>query len=312
MVMAVSVSMDFSHCFFCGAEIGEKVSREHIFGNAFLGYLDLKLEALNSSFKRATTYSRIKVPAHPSCNNQQGSQFEREILNLVRTMDDNLAEMEQLRAPTPESLGEALREIFTLWIAKLYYGLLYWEAGLERHDDPEYQRWLRGLLHTQEFAYLRKCLVEGSAFRLPSSLFYFYLSEPPEPALRFDFATGLPLGLVYIRFRRHLLVAALGDGNLVGEYFTQQQVERGQAHISNASSEEALSFLHAIAHIWAVREWLPVEPRIEYGVAGLVDRSRDGYTTRPLIDGAAVSERARELFEEHRARWRRGSRPAPG
>ncbi len=61
--------MNMSACFFCGKEILGKISREHIFGDSFLGYLDLKLDELKSSQPHPTSYSKLKVPSHVTCNN---------------------------------------------------------------------------------------------------------------------------------------------------------------------------------------------------------------------------------------------------
>lgn len=299
-------------CFFCGEPIAEKGSREHIFGNSFLGYLGLKQDTLASSLPHPTSYSKLKVPAHATCNNRDGSWFESYVLSIIRTMDANLVDLAQVHTPTEQPVNEGLRQAFTQWLAKLYFGLLYWEVGRKNHTDPAHQRWLMELLDGPEFAYLRSCYTQDFGFRLPSSLYYFRVPDPPEPAFRFDFGNGLPHGLVYIRFRNHLLVTALGDGHLVREWFNGEHVEICQAHILEQSAFDPVAYLHAVAHIWAVREWLPVEPTIEFHDWGIWDRSREGPEERPPIDGEAVNTRAREIFDEHASKWRNAHRPTSG
>ena len=301
--------MRADRCFFCGDAIAEKVSQEHVFGNSFLGYLDLKRDTLTSSQPHPTSYSRLKVPAHATCNNREGSWFESYVLSIIRTMDGNLDHLAQIHTSIGEQVNEGLRQAFTQWLAKLYFGLLYWEAGRKNHADRAHQRWLMKLLNGPEFAYLRSCYTQHLGFRLPSSLYHFRVPDPQEPAFRFDFGNGLPHGLVYIRFRNHLLVTALGDGNLVREWFNDEHVERCQAHILEQSASDPVAYLHAVAHIWAVREWLPIQPAIEFHDWGICDRSREGLEERPAINGEAVNARAQEIFDEHASRWRSARRP---
>lgn len=220
--------MKLDACFFCGKEIDGKISREHIFADSFLKYLDLKEQTVTSSLPHPTAYSKVKVPSHGPCNNQSGSEFEQYVLGLIKIMDSNLDHLSALHTNTGEPVNEGARQALTQWLAKLYFGLVYWESGLKTHANPEYQKWLRGLLVGPEFAYLRRCFTEQLAFKIPSSLFHFHVPDPPEPAFRFDFGNGLPHGLFYIRFRNHLLVTALGDANLVHEWFTEQHASSMQ------------------------------------------------------------------------------------
>lgn len=294
-------------CFFCGGEISGKRSREHIFGDGFLGYISLKEGKLTSSQPHPTSYSKLKVASHKACNNQEGSWFESYVLSIIRTMDGNLDHLAGVHTSTGDCINEALRQAFAQWLAKLYFGLIYWEAGLKNHVDPAHQRWLCEVLDSPQFAYLRRCYTDNLGFRLPSSLFHFRVPDPPSPTFRFDFGNGLPHGLIYIRFRNHLLISALGDGNLVREWFTDAHVKQCQAQIIEQSGSDPIAYLHAVAHIWAVREWLPVQPLIEFHEGGIEDRSRQSLVQRPSIDGEAVNTRAREIFDEHAAKWKKAS-----
>lgn len=97
-------------CFFCGEEIAEKISREHIFADSFLKYLDLKDEDVKSSLPHPTGYSKVKVPSHPQCNNQTGSVFEEYILGLIKTTDSNLDHLNALQGPTSDPVHDGLRQ----------------------------------------------------------------------------------------------------------------------------------------------------------------------------------------------------------
>jgi hypothetical protein len=224
-------------------------------------------------------------------------------------MDSNLDQLADIHIVTGARVNEALRQAFTLWLAKLYFGLLYWEAGLRTHNDPVRQEWFREILNEPGFKYMRKCLIERLAFKLPSSLFHFHVPDPPDPALRFDFGNGLPHGLVYVRFRNHLLVSALGDANLVSEWFTDEHVKDVQKAINEMSGNDPLAYIHAVAHIWAVREWLPVQPRLEFEEWGVREYSREGHQDKPPINAEAVNARAEEIFLEFAAKWTRGAGP---
>lgn len=294
-------------CFFCGEVISEKISREHIFGDSFLAYIGIKEEQLASLQPHPTSYSKVKVPSHNTCNNRAGSEFEGCVLSLVKTMDSNVDHLVAVHTATGDPLNEAVRHVFTQWLAKLYFGLLYWESGLKRHADPSHQQWLSSLLDGPEFAYLRRCFTERLEFRLPSSLFHFRVPDPPELAFRFDFGSGLPHGLFYIRFRNHLLVTALGDGNLVRDWFTEGHAKVMQDSIDERSGHDPVAYLHPVSHIWAVREWLPIQPRLEFEDWGIRDRSREGHSDCLPIDAEAVNRRAAAIFEEHASKWKRTS-----
>lgn len=223
-------------------------------------------------------------------------------------MNGNLDHLAQIHTSSGEPVNEGSRQAFTQWLAKLYFGLLYWEVGRKNHPDPAHQQWLMELLDSPDFAYLRACYTQDLGFRLLSSLYHLRVPDPPEPAFRFDFGNGLPHGLAYIRFRNHLLITALGDGNLVREWFNDEHVARCQGLILEQSPSNPVAYLHAVAQIWAVREQLPVQPSIEFHDWGVCDRSREGLEEPPPIDGAAVNARAREIFQEQASRWRNAHR----
>ncbi|CAK2368017.1 hypothetical protein [Vibrio sp. 10N.222.55.B11] len=291
-------------CFLCGKEIMDKKSKEHILGDSFLKLIALKTE--NFKFNCSALdkeYSRLKVPSHQTCNNEFGSRFESEIINLVYSFDDQQHNLSRLHLNDDNYEIDKLRGTLTKWLAKLYLGFVYWEAGLPRHPNIQYQSQLKHLLEDQTLKLLQSSLSQETPLYLPSSLFYFNLPENDDDNLRFDFATGLPLGLFFIKFKRHLLVVCLGDGNLVTEYFTDDQYLYSQNLINEYKDSDPLAYLHPVSHIWAVRELLPVQPDLEFYSNCILDRSRSRYLDKPEIDELAVNMRARNVFVEHTSRF---------
>jgi hypothetical protein len=81
---------------------------------------------------------------------------------------------------------------------------------------------------------------------------------------------------------------------------------RATSAIYEMSVKDPVAHLHAVAHIWAVREWLPIQPRIEFGEQGIRDRSREDLQHKPPIDAEAVNTRAAEIFRELASKWMEG------
>ncbi|SIQ56861.1 hypothetical protein SAMN05421840_102164 [Shewanella morhuae] len=291
-------------CFLCGKEIEGKKSREHILGDSFLQLLDIKIERFKfNSSSEDKEYSRLKVPSHPKCNNGFGSRFESDIINLISSFDEKREFLNSLHLNDVRGEVDRLRGALTKWLAKLYLGFVYWEVGLPRHPNVEFQTQLSELLTDPILDLLQRVLNKETPLFVPSSLFYFKIPEYDDVELRFDFATGLPLGLFFIKFQGHLLVVALGDGNLVSEYFTNEQYLYSQYIIDEHKDNDPLAYLHPVSHIWAVRELLPVQPKLKFFNGYISNESRVKHRNRPDINGKAVNSRATEIFTEHASRF---------
>jgi hypothetical protein len=290
-----------ANCFLCGKEIVGKKSREHILGDSFLKLLNIKIERFKfNSASEEKEYSRLKVPSHPECNNEFGSRFESDIINLISSFSENRELLSTLHLNYVSDEVNVIRGNLTKWLAKLYLGFVYWEVGLPRHPNTVVQSELSELLTDPILGLLQNVLSQETPLFVPSSLFYFKV--PDDDELRFDFATGLPLGLFFIKFQGHLLVVALGDGNLVSEYFTNEQYLYSQQIIDEHKDIDSLAYIHPISHIWAVRELLPVQPKLKFYNGFILDESRIEHFNRPEIDGEAVNYRATEIFNEHASR----------
>jgi len=99
-------------------------------------------------------------------------------------MDGNLDHLADLHTSSGSPINEALRQAFTQWLAKLYFGLIYWEVGLKNHVNPVHQRWLSEILDDPQFSYLRRCFIQDLGFKIPSSLFHFRVPDPSTPNFR--------------------------------------------------------------------------------------------------------------------------------
>ena len=291
-------------CFFCGADIDSKQTREHIFADAFLRDFDLKNKVMHFRGRQSVQYSRIRVPAHARCNNEFGSRFESYVLELLRSLDDNLDTLRQMHLLQPSETAKRVREALCQWLAKLHFGLIYWEAHLVCHRDRAYQRNLAGLLQSEAFTYMRRCFIEFYAFNCPSSLYHFDLPDPPHPALRFDFGSALDTSAFYVRIDRHLLVVALADAYLVQEWLTPEVHGDLQRQIEEQGSEDPVCYLHAVGQIWSVRENLPVRPHLLYSDDAIRDHSRLGHDAKPSINGERVNDRAEEITAHLAERFR--------
>ncbi len=285
-------------CFLCGKDIEGKITKEHIFGDAFLGEYNLKEKKMNYGGKAEIEYSRLKVPAHHSCNSETGSRFEEYILSIIKNISLNLDVMRELHTPQHSKTAACVKEVLCQWLVKIYLGLSYWELSRINHPNKEYQHLLNEVIQTPLTGYLQTCFSNEYTFNCPSSLYYFSVPYDSDHDINFDFATRHDVGGAYIKFGPHLLVATLADARLVEHWFNDSLYESVQTLITNETESDAAAYLLAVGHVWAVREYLPIEPKLEFTENSIIDTSRDGYDLAPEIDGKAVNRRAIELRNE--------------
>lgn len=295
------------HCFLCGLPIEGKTTREHIFADSFLAEFNLKRERLRFGAPKPIEYSRIRVPAHKHCNNELGSKFENYVMQIIRTMDNNLDVMGELHLAHNSVVAGRIKEAICQWLTKLHLGLIFWEVGLKHHPNPEYQVSLKDYLETPIVTCLQRCFREWHYFNCPSSLYHFFVPPTKTPTPTFDFASSHEISGTFIKFGAHVLVTTIGDGKLVEEWFGERQYRIVQQRILDNSEKNPFAYLDAVANIWAVREYLPVQPQLEFTPDRIVDRSREGFEQKPSIDSEGVNNRANELFDELAQRFKLGS-----
>lgn len=287
-------------CFLCGEKILEKSTKEHIIGDSFLARFNLKNQTHTFNHGGSVReYSRLKLPAHRKCNGEMGSRFEQQIISLLEAFDDNIDVLGMLHKAKGDETVLAVKRSLVQWLAKIYIGLVYWESEFFGHNNASYQDQLKSQLNYSLLSQLQECFKNEWAFTLPSSLYYFRIQSNNDQ-LDFDFATGLPLGLIYLKFRNHLLIGCISDGYLTEEWFTDHQYIETQKFLDD-NPKDCLVYLHAVAHVWSVRENLPIAPKIDYTADGVADSSRAGLSGKPPISEKIVSKRAAEILEEHRS-----------
>jgi hypothetical protein len=110
-------------CFFCSEPINGKKTQEHIIPDSLLGKLGIKQEVLHGKGK--FLYSRIKVPAHKSCNNGFGSQYENEVMRLLDNPNSLFEDLKQEENGVLWLYGadNSATSIISTWLLKIYYGL---------------------------------------------------------------------------------------------------------------------------------------------------------------------------------------------
>lgn len=290
-------------CFLCGCEIKEKVSMEHIFSDAFLKKMNLKkMKFRYNATNNGKEYSRLKSPTHPKCNNEFGSRFESETLEMIESLNERSGELSKLHLNYQNSDIKDLKGRILKWLTKIYLGLLCWESGLPKHENTEFQSNLKQLLKDPALKTLQRCLTSEQCFYVPSSVYYFKIPSCFHIGFEFDFATGLPLGLIYVKINEHLFIACIADDRLVEEYFTNENYIFTQKVIDENTTVDPVAYLYAVSHIWAVRANLPVTPNIFYNDNYLLCLSRIGL--RPSICEHSINTRAKEIFDAQVKKFR--------
>src|SRR5690554_4239866 len=105
-------------CFFCNEVIEERKTLEHIIPDSLLGRLGIKEETITG--RKKNQYSRIKVPAHSSCNSGFGSKYERRVLNFLDNPDSlyEIIKSEETCLPMEYGPDESATAIVTTWLSK--------------------------------------------------------------------------------------------------------------------------------------------------------------------------------------------------
>lgn len=291
-------------CFLCGEDIEDKNSKEHIFGDSFLAWMNLKDKKFK--YNNATSekeYTRLKVNSHIKCNNEFGSRFEEYILKILKNLSSNQDVLSKLHIRSNDPVISSIKEVLSQWMFKVYIGLVYWEKNLRSHPSVDYQSTLVDQINDPVVKQLQKCFKNEYKFNVPSSLYYFNIPGSVPSGLEFDFATGLPFGLIYVKFNEHLLVASIADSYLVEEWFTDYQYRNTQSRINSWSASNPIAYLYAVSHIWAVRENLPIQPSLAYSENAVTDYSRMLALKKPEINAVLVEQRAIEIYNGHTLKY---------
>jgi hypothetical protein len=196
------MALDHEHCFLCGVKLTQ-ASRtdEHVFPRWLLqdfALYDLELNLLNGTTIR---YRSLTIPCCRECNGYWLSQIENQIATAVRTGVNAVRDLDPL--------------VLYLWMAKIYYGLLFKELALPlKRERPEEGPIMEPeiFVHLQDLHRLLQAARRRTRFdTIPGSIFIFRAQVPREPAGRFDYRDTLITPFLAIRAGETAIVATLLD-----------------------------------------------------------------------------------------------------
>ncbi len=246
-------------CFFCSKPISEKKTLEHIIPDSLLGKLGIKEQEITGTSK--TQYSRLKVPAHKTCNSEFGSRYESKIISLFENPDElyKTLKSEDFGILTQYSPSNSSTMLISTWLSKIYYGLFY--NDFIKTKNKEWKNISKNIIDCDNFRMVQKSYQENNGFCLPSSLFVFKSTNTD-----FDLKTIIQPQVILLKINTIILILSIGDGFLCKNYLNGIVLNEFSCYLSN---EEFLNskfpvHLFALAEIISLRHCIPKTPRFIY------------------------------------------------
>jgi hypothetical protein len=243
-------------CFFCSKEIEGKKTREHVISNSLLGKLGIKEVTVTG--ERETQYSRIKVPAHASCNSDFGSRYEDRVIQLL---DDPDALYEALKReeegiPTVCYPEESDTAIITTWLSKIYYGMFYYDYLTTINES--WREVCNFIISSQNFNYVRASYENGHGFQLPSSLYVFQTDNDQT-----DLITMVDPSSILIKIKNLTIILCICDGYLTKNYLYGDVLQRlrDRVALEDKNNIDFPSHKLAFVEILALRSCIPKTPK---------------------------------------------------
>lgn len=214
------MALDHDHCFLCGMELtAENRSDEHVLPKWLLQ--DFQLHNLELNLLNGTTirYRSLTIPCCRECNGFWLSQIENQVATAIRAGVDTVRDLERL--------------VLILWMAKIYYGLLFKELALplDRARPEE-----GPIMDAEVFAHLRDLhrVLQAARRRvqfdsLPGSVFIFRAQVPEAPSARFDYRDTLITPFLAIRAGETVVVATLLDWGAMADALNHPKFEAAAA-----------------------------------------------------------------------------------
>jgi len=232
------------------------------------------------------------VPAHEECNSNFGSQYESGVINLLNSSDmlyQNLVE-EESRILTTYGPDESVTSIVSTWLAKIYYGLFYYDFLRSRN-----QAWKEvsgGVIDCDNFNLIRKSYKNGYGFFLPSSLFSFQVSED----INFDLRTSVFSQVILVKIKNIILVLCIGDGYLVKNYLKGGTLDALREFLNRVADKQKgfPTQIYAWAEILALWLCIPKAPSIIYGPESITNMSLMTLAANPQVAYAVDEEKLRK------------------
>lgn len=284
-------------CFFCDKEIESKKTLEHIIPNSLLGRLGIKEQTIIG--KEETQYSRIKVPAHSSCNSEFGSNYENKVLNLLDDLDSLYETIKSEEAGLPMMYGpdDSATAIITTWLSKIYYGLFYYD--LISTQDEGWRETCLSVVMGENFEYVRTSYTHGHGFQLPSSLYVFKTNNA-----KTDLVTFVDPSSIMLKIGSLTLVLCICDGYLTKNYLNGEVLERLRDFVRQADERDIEFPSHklALGEIVALRSCIPKTPKFISSGNQIINMSLSTMAANPVerykIDDQALSDARVDVLRE--------------
>ena len=197
-------AFDRSCCFLCAKHYDNvHLTSEHIIPRWAQKRFDLWDQRLTLLNRTEIPYRKLTVPCCEECNKYQLQPIEADISNAVSRGAEDARRLEY-------------HTIF-LWLAKIFYGILYREISLLLDQDannnvtiasPELLREYEILLFLLQQA-RKKIKMSGFA---PGSIFIFRCQAHIDRKLQWDFCDNARTMFMAIRMGEVGIIASLGDG----------------------------------------------------------------------------------------------------
>ncbi len=284
-------------CFFCSKPILEKKTQEHIIPDSLLGKLGIKEETITG--KGVFQYSRVKVPAHNTCNSRFGSKYEDRILKLL---DDPEKLLEDLKA---EGSGisiiygpnESVTALFSTWLSKIYYGLFY--NDYLKIDDVEHKKVSQSIIDTDNFRMIQKAYKDEVGFCLPSSLYVFQSEKD-----FFDLRTFVYPQTIMMKIHKLVFILAIEDGFLTKNYLNNGILSnfRDKLLLEGKKNDNFPIHLYALSEIMALRMCIPKTPSFVYSNKQIMNMSLSTGVANPeeyyKVDEELIAKKRDEILSE--------------
>ncbi|MBN4057734.1 hypothetical protein JYT73_02655 [Pseudoalteromonas haloplanktis] len=242
-------------CFFCDEVIEGRKTLEHIIPNSLLGRLGIKEQTVTG--QKDTQYSRVKVPAHSSCNSDFGSNYESRVLKLLDDPDSLYEAIKSEEAGMPMMYGpdESKTAMITTWMSKIYYGLFYYD--LISTQDESWRKICSSVVMGKNFEYVRASYNHGHGFQLPSSLYVFKTNNSNT-----DLVTLVDPSSILLKIGSLTLVLCICDGFLTKNYLNGEVLERLRNWVRQEDERDIEFPSHklALGEIVALRSCIPKAP----------------------------------------------------
>ncbi|MFZ2293875.1 MAG: hypothetical protein WAW46_02435 [Polaromonas sp.] len=194
-------------CFLCGKEMdAADLGQEHVFAKWLqrrFALWDRELVLLNGT---RIPYRNLKIPACAPCNNISLSDVENKV---ARALSGGAKEV--------RSLGH---EILYLWLAKLFFGILYAESLLPMNRAAQNEGPILGSATLEGFRFMHfmmqaartKMIFSSQETHFHSSVLVFPLQEHPDSTKHFMYRDDIENGCIAVRLNSVGLICATDGG----------------------------------------------------------------------------------------------------